>query len=77
MLSSLDAYVPSIMTLLFIAMPFRYDTDETIANIAITLIHQEDVILRRYLDYIKEDFLKHGGIREQMTKARIEYRNKQ
>ncbi len=52
-------------------------TDETIANIAITLIHQEDVILRRYLDYIKEDFLKHGGIREQMTKARIEYRNKQ
>ena len=52
-------------------------TDETIANIAITLIHQEDVILRRYLDYIKEDFLKHGGIREQMTRARIEYRNKQ
>ena len=30
-----------------------------------------------YLDYIKEDFLKHGGIREQMTKARIDYRNKQ
>ena len=52
-------------------------TDETIANIAITLIYQEDVILRKYLDHIKEDFIKHGGIREQMTRARIEYRNKQ
>ncbi|MGP1550969.1 MAG: four helix bundle suffix domain-containing protein, partial [Prevotella fusca] len=51
-------------------------TDETIANIAITLIYQEDVILRKYLDRIKDDFIKHGGIREQMTKARIEYRNK-
>ena len=51
-------------------------TDETIANIAITLLHQEDVILRRYLDYIKDDFIKHGGIREQMARARIEYRNK-
>lgn len=52
-------------------------TDETIANIAITLIYQEDVILRKYLDHIKEDFIKQGGIREQMTRARIEYRNKQ
>ena len=51
-------------------------TDDTIANIAITLIYQEDVILRKYLDRIKDDFIKHGGIREQMTKARIEYRNK-
>ena len=51
-------------------------TDETIANIAITLLHQEDIILRRYLDYIKDDFIKHGGIREQMARARIEYRNK-
>ncbi|MBF1595770.1 MAG: four helix bundle protein, partial [Prevotella sp.] len=48
-----------------------------IANIAITLIYQEDVILRKYLDHIKEDFIKQGGIREQMTRARIEYRNKQ
>ena len=52
-------------------------TDETIANIAITLIYQEDVLLRKYLNHIKDDFVKHGGIREQMTRARIEYRNKQ
>ena len=52
-------------------------TDETIANIAITLIYQEDVLLRKYLNHIKDHFVKHGGIREQMTRARIEYRNKQ
>ena len=51
-------------------------SDETIANIAITLIHQEDVMLRRLLEVLQDAFVKNGGIREQMTKARIDYRNK-
>ncbi len=51
-------------------------SDETIANIAITLIHQEDVMLRRLLEALQDAFVKNGGIREQMTKARIDYRNK-
>ncbi|KWW31590.1 MAG: S23 ribosomal protein [bacterium P3] len=50
-------------------------SDETVANIAITLIHQEDVILRRLLERLQEDFVKEGGIREKMTHARLEYRN--
>lgn len=50
-------------------------SDETIANIAITLIHQTDVFLRKLIDRLQTDFLKNGGIKEQMYKARINYRN--
>ena len=49
---------------------------ETIANIAITLLHQEDYLLLRLIEKAKSQFLETGGIREQMTKARINYRNK-
>ena len=49
---------------------------ETIANIAITLIHQTDVFLRKLIERLQQDFVKGGGIREQMTRARINYRNK-
>lgn len=48
---------------------------ETVANIAIILIHQADVFLFRLLERQKSDFLQQGGIREQMTKARIQYIN--
>lgn len=50
-------------------------TPETIANIAITLIHQTDVFLRKLLDRLQSDFVKNGGIKEQMYKARTDYRN--
>lgn len=50
-------------------------TDKTIANIAITMIHQEDFLLYRLIERAKQDFLHQGGIREQMTHARIAYRN--
>jgi hypothetical protein len=49
-------------------------TDETVANIAIILIHQADVLLHRLIERQKSDFLKNGGIREQMTKARLDSR---
>lgn len=52
-------------------------SDETVANIAIILIHQADTLLQRLIERQKADFLKNGGIREQMTAARIKYRNKQ
>ena len=47
---------------------------ETIANIAITLIHQADMMLGRLLERLKQDFLEQGGIKGEMTRARIEYR---
>lgn len=51
--------------------------DETIANICIILIHQADFLLQRLLERQKCDFLKSGGIREQMSTARREARNYQ
>lgn len=49
--------------------------DETIANIAIILIHQADYLLMRLLEKLKQDFLQYGGIREQMSQARRNWRN--
>ena len=50
--------------------------DEAIANIAITLIHQCDTLLRKLIEHCKKDFLIHGGSREEMSRARANYRNK-
>ena len=47
---------------------------ETIANIAIVLIHQTDVLLAKLIERQKREFLENGGIREEMTRARIAYR---
>lgn len=52
-------------------------SDETVANICIILIHQADVLLRNLIERQKSDFLKLGGIREQMSTARREYRRTQ
>ena len=53
-------------------------SDETIANIAITLIHQCDVLLRGLIEWKKRNFIERGGIKEEMYKARVEWmkRNK-
>ena len=50
---------------------------ETIANIAIILLHQEDFLLYRLLEKAKQLFIENGGIREEMTRARIKQRNRQ
>lgn len=50
---------------------------ETIANIAITLIHQEDVLLRKLLQRLEDDFVRQGGIKERMYTARTGYRQEQ
>lgn len=47
---------------------------EAVANIAITLIHQTDYLLRRQIARLKQDFLEHGGIREEMARARRAHR---
>lgn len=46
-------------------------TGETIANIAIVLIRQTDLLLSRLIERQKSDFVKYGGIREEMTRARL------
>ena len=52
-------------------------SDEAIANIAITLIHQYDQMMGRLLARLQKDFTAEGGIRERMTAARLGYRNDQ
>lgn len=49
-------------------------SDANIANIAITLLHQEDYLLRKLIDRLKQAFLEQGGIREEMYRARTQYR---
>ena len=49
-------------------------TDETIANIAITLIHQCDVLIKGLIEWQKKNFLENGGIKEEMYRARKAYR---
>lgn len=46
----------------------------TLANIALVLIHQADFLLGRLLAKHKQDFLENGGIREQMSAARRNWR---
>ena len=50
---------------------------ETICNIAIVLIYQADLMRHNLIERQKTDFLKQGGIREQMTRARLAARSGQ
>ncbi len=50
---------------------------EILANIALCLIHQANYLLDQQRRRLEKDFVQKGGIREQMTQARLEYRKKQ
>lgn len=50
--------------------------DETLANLCVTLIHQEQFLLFRLIERAKKDFLENGGIREEMSRARRAYRDR-
>ena len=47
---------------------------ETIANIAICLIHQANYLLDQQLRALEKDFLNQGGLRERMFQARLQHR---
>jgi four helix bundle suffix protein len=47
---------------------------EVVANIAICLIHQANYLLDQQIRRLEQDFLKEGGLRERMTRARLESR---
>ncbi|MDR3180616.1 MAG: four helix bundle suffix domain-containing protein [Prevotellaceae bacterium] len=56
-----------------IAMP---RPPETIANIAICLLRHTDYLLFRLLKTLESEFLSEGGLRERMTRLRMEARAK-
>jgi len=47
-----------------------------VANIIICLIHQTNYLLDRQLKQLEAFFLKEGGLRERMTRARLDSRKK-
>jgi four helix bundle suffix protein len=49
---------------------------EIVANIIICLIHQTNYLLDRQLKQLETAFLREGGLRERMTRARLESRKK-
>lgn len=49
---------------------------EVIANIAICLIHQANFLLDRQKRAVEQAFMQEGGIRERMTRARLEQRRR-
>ncbi len=49
--------------------------DEELTNLIVTLIYQCIAMIGKMIDLVKSDFLTKGGIREQMTRARLSARN--
>ncbi len=52
-------------------------SDEAMANMAITLLHMVDRMMMSYQRRLEKRFLEEGGIRERMTAARLSYRTQQ
>lgn len=49
---------------------------EVIANIALCLIHQTNYLIDRQLRRLEKEFVEQGGLRERMTRVRLEQRMK-
>lgn len=48
---------------------------EVVANIAICLIHQATYLLDHQLDSLEKIFIQNGGLRERMTRVRLQARD--
>lgn len=49
---------------------------DVVANIIICLIHQTNYLLDQQLRRLEQDFLNEGGLRERMTRARLDARSR-
>jgi len=56
--------------------PFENRSAEVRANLVICLIHQTNYLLDQQIRRLEQDFLKEGGLRERMTKARLQIRQR-
>jgi four helix bundle suffix protein len=52
-------------------------SDEVVANIAICLIHQANYLLDQQIRWQEQNFIQEGGLREAMTRVRLQQRNQQ
>jgi len=53
---------------------FETRPPETLANMAVCLIHQTNYLIDRQLETLDREFVVTGGLRERMTRVRLEYR---
>ncbi|MDE6287854.1 MAG: four helix bundle suffix domain-containing protein [Muribaculaceae bacterium] len=58
----------------FMAFAARLNNEE-LCNLLITLIYQTLTMLSKLIELVKQDFLKNGGIKEQIYRARISARD--
>jgi four helix bundle suffix protein len=49
---------------------------EIVANIALCLLHQTNYLLDQQLRTLEKEFIEQGGLRERMTRVRLEHRKK-
>jgi four helix bundle suffix protein len=49
---------------------------EIVANIALCLIHQTNYLLDQQIRRLEKDFIEQGGLRERMTRVRLQQRKK-
>lgn len=56
---------------------YRQYTDEQLANMALTLAYSIDAMMNSFIRQREDLFVREGGIKEQMTAARLGYRNQQ
>ena len=55
---------------------FERWSDEEMANVAITLAHMIDKMMVSHQGNTEKEFVTDGGVRERMTRARLDYRNR-
>ena len=56
---------------------FQQWTTEEMANVGLTLCYQVDAMMNKYLKGVEAIFIKEGGVKERMHKARTGYRRQQ
>ena len=56
---------------------FQQWTAEEMANVGLTLCYQVDAMMNKYLKGVEEIFIKEGGVKDRMHKARTGYRRQQ
>jgi len=56
---------------------FETRPPEIAANIALCLIHQTNYLIDQQIKRLEQDFLQNGGLRERMTRARLQARDQQ
>jgi four helix bundle suffix protein len=70
---------------LAVTSPVRYETyrnlcdtrpAEVMANIAICLLHQANYLLDHQIRRLERDFVRQGGLRERMTRVRLQQRSR-